>query len=312
MDNYAVQVMSLSQNATERDVRDFFSFSGTVETVELERAGEEAQVAFVTFKEPYAVDTALLLTGATIVDQKVCIVRWGDCEETYDLWRAHSWRLEDGEESEVTPPSGFIQTPREAVTVAQDVVTSMLSKGYVLGKDALSKAKAFDESHQVTASAAAKVASLGQRMGINDRISAGAQCVRSVEERYHVSEKTKAVLRAAEQTASSAGTAVVNSRYFSAGALWVSGVLSKAAKAAADLDTSVLSKGYVLGKDAFSKAKAFDESHQVTASAADKEASLGQRMGINDRISAAAQCLRSVEERYHVSEKIKATLIAAE
>lgn len=129
----------------------------------------------------------------------------------------------------------FIQSPHEAMTIAQDIVTVMLSKGYVLGKDALSKAKAFDESYQVTASAAAKVVSLGQRAGINDKLSAGAECVKSVNERYQVLEKTKAMLSAAEQTASSAGTAVVNSSYFSAGAFWVSDVLSKAAKAAADL-----------------------------------------------------------------------------
>ncbi|GLJ50624.1 hypothetical protein SUGI_1078470 [Cryptomeria japonica] len=204
MENYAIQVVSLSPNATERDVRDFFSYSGTVETVELERVGEDSQVAFVTFQEPYAVETALLLTGATIIDQKVCIVRWGDCEDSFDDWRTHSWRLQHDDEAEVTRSRGFVQNPREAVTVAQDVVSAMLSKGYILGKDALSKAKAFDESHQVTASAAAKVISLGEKI---------------------------------EQTSSSAGSAVVNSRYFSSGALWLSGVLSKAAQAAADLGT---------------------------------------------------------------------------
>ncbi|XP_057815725.2 binding partner of ACD11 1 [Cryptomeria japonica] len=237
MENYAIQVVSLSPNATERDVRDFFSYSGTVETVELERVGEDSQVAFVTFQEPYAVETALLLTGATIIDQKVCIVRWGDCEDSFDDWRTHSWRLQHDDEAEVTRSRGFVQNPREAVTVAQDVVSAMLSKGYILGKDALSKAKAFDESHQVTASAAAKVISLGEKIGINDKLSAAAQCIKSVEERYHVSEKTKAMLSAAEQTSSSAGSAVVNSRYFSSGALWLSGVLSKAAQAAADLGT---------------------------------------------------------------------------
>lgn len=236
MENYTVQVMNLSPNATEQHVRDFFSYSGTVESVELERAGEEAQVAFVTFKEPYAVETAVLLSGATIVDQRVCIVSWGGNEQSFDLWNNPSWRLEH-EFEEDPEASYFARTPGEAVTTAQEVVTSMLSKGYVLGKDALSKAKSFDETHQVTASAAAKVASFGKRIGFNDRISAGAEAVRAMENRYHVTEKTKSVLAVAEQTVSSAGTAVVNSRYFSAGALWVSGFLSKAAQAAADLGT---------------------------------------------------------------------------
>nr|ABR17311.1 unknown [Picea sitchensis] len=233
MQSYTVQVMNLSPNATEQHVRDFFSHSGTIESVELERAGEEAQVAFVTFKEPYAVETAVLMSGATIVDQRVCIVSWGGSEQSFDLWNSPSWRLEH--EYEDPEASYFVRTPGGAATTAQEVVTSMLSKGYVLGKDALSKAKSFDETHQVTASAAAKVASLGKRIGINDKISAGAEAVRAVENKYHVSEKTKSMLLVAEQTVSTAGTAVVNSRYFTAGALWVSGVLEKAAQAAADL-----------------------------------------------------------------------------
>ncbi|XP_059075430.1 binding partner of ACD11 1-like [Cryptomeria japonica] len=111
--------------------------------------------------------------------------------------------------------------------MAQDVVSAILSKWYIWGKDALSKAKAFDESHQVIASAAAKVVSLGHKISINDKLSAGAQCIKSMEERYHVSEETKALLSAVKQTTSSAWSAVVNRKYFSTGALWFSGVKSK-------------------------------------------------------------------------------------
>ncbi|XP_057860664.2 binding partner of ACD11 1 [Cryptomeria japonica] len=164
------------------------------------------------------------LQGETIIDKKVCIVRWGGCEDSFDDWRTHSWRLQHDDEPEVTQSRRFVQNPRGAVTMAQDVVFAMLSKGYILGKDALSKAKAFDESHQVIASVAAKVVSLGQKIGINDKLSAGAQCIKFVEERYHVSEETKAMLSATEQTASSAGSVAVNRKYFSTGALWLSGV----------------------------------------------------------------------------------------
>ena len=40
----------------------------------------------------------------------------------------------------------------------------MLAKGYVLGKDALIKAKAFDEYHGVSATAAAKIAELSDAL----------------------------------------------------------------------------------------------------------------------------------------------------
>lgn len=123
----------------------------------------------------------------------------------------------------------------EAVTVAQEVVKSMLAKGYVLGQDALANAKAFDESHQVSATAAAKVAELNQRIGLTDKISASVEAVRSVDQKYHVSETAKSAASATGRSVAAAANTMVNSSYFSKGALWMSGVLSRAAEAAADL-----------------------------------------------------------------------------
>ncbi|XWS34070.1 hypothetical protein CRYUN_Cryun21dG0007500 [Craigia yunnanensis] len=105
----------------------------------------------------------------------------------------------------------------------------MLDKRYILGKDALSKAKAFDESHQVSATAAAKVAEPSERIGLTEKICVGVDAVRYVNERYHVSENTKSAVCAA------AANTVVSS-YFFKGGLWVSGALDRAAKAASDFD----------------------------------------------------------------------------
>ncbi|RWW23755.1 hypothetical protein GW17_00011983 [Ensete ventricosum] len=128
-------------------------------------------------------------------------------------------------------------TPREAVTMTQEVVKTMLAKGYQLSKDALIKAKAFDESHHVTATAAAMVADLSNRSGLTDKINAGLTAVTSVDERYHLSATTKSVVSATTRTAASITNSVVSSSYFSAGALLVSDALNKAAKVAADLAT---------------------------------------------------------------------------
>lgn len=119
--------------------------------------------------------------------------------------------------------------------MAQEVVKTMMSKGYVLGKDALSKAKEFDQSHQVSATAAAKVAEFTERIGLADKIFAGMEAAKAVDEKYHVSERTKSAVSATGRTAASAANAVVSSSYFSKGALWVSETLNRAAKAAADL-----------------------------------------------------------------------------
>lgn len=119
--------------------------------------------------------------------------------------------------------------------MTQEVVKTMLAKGYVLGKDALSKAKAFDESYHVSATAAAKVAELSKRIGLTDKIYAGVDAVKSVDEKYHVLEITKSAASVTGRTAREAAHSVINSSYFAKGALWVSDALNRAAKVAADL-----------------------------------------------------------------------------
>lgn len=232
---YTAEVTTLSPRATEKDVRDFFSHCGVIEHLEIIRSGEYGCTAYVTFRDAYALETAVLLSGATIVDQSVCITPWGSYADEYDPFSRAAWSNENGSSNMAT--HAFVSSPGEAVTVAQEVVKTMVAKGYDLGKDALSKAKAFDESHGVSATAAAKVAELSNKIGLTDKVYAGVQAVKSVDEKFHVSETTKSAAMFTGRTAAAAASAVVNSSYFSKGALWVSDVLNKAAKAAADLGT---------------------------------------------------------------------------
>nr|CAD1829047.1 unnamed protein product [Ananas comosus var. bracteatus] len=180
---YTVEVTNLSSKVAEKDLYNFFSFSGFIEHIEITRSGDYGSTAYVTFKEPYALETAVLLSGATIVDQPVCITRWGQYEEACNFWDRPSWKVEDDTESSTERSYQFNTTLREAFTMAQDVVKAMLSKGYELSKDAMIKAKAFDESHQVSSTPAAKVAEFGKKVGLTDKIYAGVNTVRSVDER---------------------------------------------------------------------------------------------------------------------------------
>ncbi|KAJ8773777.1 hypothetical protein K2173_006427 [Erythroxylum novogranatense] len=232
---YTVEVTGLSPQTTEQVVYDFFAFSGPIQHVEIVRSGEYACTAYVTFKDAYAQETAVLLSGATILDERVCITRWGHYQDEFDMWNRST--SSPGNETDSSNPqrSQFVQNAGEAVTMAQEVVKTMLAKGYVLGKDALNKAKAFDGSHQVSASATAKVAELSERFGLADKIFAGMEAVKAVDEKYHVSETTKSAVSATGRSAAAAANTVVNSSYFSKGALWVSGALNSAAKVAADL-----------------------------------------------------------------------------
>ncbi|KAK9732446.1 hypothetical protein RND81_04G000800 [Saponaria officinalis] len=223
----SVKVCNLSLGASEQDIKDFFSFSGEIEHVELQSGNERSQTAYVTFKEAQGAETAALLSGATIVDQPVTIALAPDYKPPA-----------------IASPSpmateGNPGTAGSPVQKAEDVVTSMLAKGFVLGKDALNKAKTFDEKHQFTSSAAATVASLDQKIGLSEKISMGTTLVndkmKEVDQKFLVSEKTKSAFQAAEQTVSTAGSAIMKNRYILTGASWVTGAFNRVAKAAEDV-----------------------------------------------------------------------------
>ncbi|CAN7035466.1 hypothetical protein IGI04_032420 [Brassica rapa subsp. trilocularis] len=233
---FGVEVTGLSPAVTEKDLIDFFSFSGAIEDIDIVRSGEQACTAYVMFKDSYSQETAVLLSGATILEQRVCITRWGQHHEEFDFWNATQRGFVDDTNSHPHPQRGEF-TAGEAVTKAQEVVKSMLATGFVLGKDALAiaKAKGFDESHGVSAAAAARVSQLDQRIGLTDKIFAGVEAVRLTDQKYQVSDKARSAVSATGRTAAAAATSVVNSSYFSSGALWLSGALERAAKAASDL-----------------------------------------------------------------------------
>ncbi|KAI3904246.1 hypothetical protein MKW92_041435 [Papaver armeniacum] len=223
-----VKVSNVSLGASEQDIKEFFSFSGDIEYVEIQSENERCQNAYVTFKDPQGADTALLLSGATIVDLSVTITPAPD----YELPPAA-----------LNPPAAReSQTggvPESAVQKAEDVVSSMLAKGFILGKDAVNKAKAFDEKHQFTSTATAKVVSLDQKIGLTEKISMGTtvvnEKVKEMDQKFQVSEKTKSAFAAAEQKVSDAGSAIMKNRYIFTSASWVTGAFSKVAKAAGEV-----------------------------------------------------------------------------
>ncbi|GAB2296453.1 hypothetical protein Dimus_030570 [Dionaea muscipula] len=218
-----VKVSNISLGASQRDITEFFSFSGDIEYVELKSDDEHSQTAYVTFKDSQGAETAVLLTGATIVDKTVNIT----IDPEYQLPPAALARHAEGQGTE------------SALRKAEDVVSSMLAKGYILGKDAVNKAKSFDEKHQLTSTASAKVASLDKKIGFTEKISMGTTVVndkvREVDQKFQVSEKTKSAFAAAEQKVSSAGSAIMKNRYVFTGASWVTGAFNKVAKAAGEV-----------------------------------------------------------------------------
>ncbi|XVF30770.1 hypothetical protein REPUB_Repub16aG0087300 [Reevesia pubescens] len=239
MQTRTVQVKNLSDLASEREIHEFFSFSGDIEHIEIIGEPGQSKTAYVTFKDPKALEIALLLSGATIVDKIVTII----CAENYvPKPEIHEVRTVDNimsitpaehsaEQGRTSPPS----SGRIYVSRAQDVVASMFAKGLAIRQDAVNKAKAFDEKHQLTASASAKVISFDRRVGLTEKLTVGISVVnekvKSVDQRLQVSDKTMAAIFAAERKINNTGSAVKSSRYVNAGTSWLNGAFSKVAKA---------------------------------------------------------------------------------
>ncbi|CAL5025673.1 unnamed protein product [Urochloa decumbens] len=195
------------------------------------QSGDElSQVAYITFKDNQGAETAMLLTGATIVDMAVIVTPATD----YEL---PAYVLADLEPKDTKP---------SALQKAEDIVGTMLAKGFILGRDALDKAKAMDEKHQLTSTATARVSSFDKRIGLSEKISVGTSAVndkvKEMDQKYQVSEKTKSALAAAEQSVSTAGSAIMKNRYVLTGAAWVTGAFSKVTSAANDVGAKAKEK----------------------------------------------------------------------
>ncbi|KAL9665446.1 hypothetical protein QQ045_020866 [Rhodiola kirilowii] len=230
---HTVEVTNLSPAASEKDVNDFFAFCGPIQQVEIIRHGDLGCTAYVTFKDPYSLETALFLNGACLLEQPVCVTRWGHQQDNqYDFWNANQYQ---DYSSSSAPTSQYGPSPGEAVAMAQNAVKTVLTTGYTLGKTAATMAQEYNQSYQLTATATAKVSELTERIGLADKLFAGMEAAKSVDQKYHVTETTKQAVSTASKTAVNAASSVVNSSYFSKGALWMSDALNRAAKAAADV-----------------------------------------------------------------------------
>ncbi|GJN23315.1 hypothetical protein PR202_gb10952 [Eleusine coracana subsp. coracana] len=182
-----------------------------------------------------------LFQGATIVDQIVNITPAEDyiyipvteqqlvANEVTSTSPARTADLEHSAETNDSPTRGVY------VSKAHGVITSVIARGSAMRQDAVNKAKAFDEKHQLRANASARISSFDKRVGLSEKINSGVSVVnekvKSVDQRLQVSDKTMAALLAAERKLNDTGSAVKTNRYVSAGTNWLNGAFSKVAKA---------------------------------------------------------------------------------
>ncbi|KAF7819261.1 binding partner of ACD11 1-like [Senna tora] len=219
MQTRTVQVKNVSDLASEREIHEFFSFSGEIDHVEIHRWGATIvdQLVSITPAENYVPKCEM---------QEVRVV-----ENATNVAPAENVSPNVEEKANPCPASNG----RMYISRAQDVVTSMLAKGSAIRQDAMNKAKAFDERHQFSANASAKVNSFDKRVGLTEKFTVGISVVNEkvkyVDQRLHVSDKTMAAILAAERKLNDTGSAVKTSRYVTAGATWLNGAFGKVARA---------------------------------------------------------------------------------
>ncbi|RLM69893.1 hypothetical protein C2845_PM17G11140 [Panicum miliaceum] len=225
-----IKVTNIPLSATAENMKEFF-FSGEIEFVEMRRDSETSQVAYVTFKEFHGADTALLLSGSSMCgDVPVNITP----VEDYELPPEAYSNEEPGNSSSPGTPTGA------AVRKAEDVVSTMLARGFALSKDALRRARSFDGRHQqLLSSATSRVAYLDRRLGLSDKFSVGTAAARGaargVDERFQVTERAWGAFAAA-------GEVVAGSPYASRGAAWVSAAVGAIARAASEVGAMTMEK----------------------------------------------------------------------
>ncbi|KAI9075025.1 hypothetical protein K1719_043075 [Acacia pycnantha] len=230
-----VKVSNISLATSVKDIRDFFSFSGEIQYIEMLRESERTQASYVTFKESKEADTAVLLTGASIGDHCVSITP-----------------VEDYQLPPHVLPSGPAKKPTPAaVKKAEDVVSTMLAKGFIVGKDAINRAKSFDERHCLTSNASATVASIDHKMRLRDKLSVGTgllnEIVKEMNDKLLISEMTKSAFAAADN----ARSAVVSNPYLLTGASWLSSAYTVIANAVGNV--SMRTKEKVEDADKFGR-----------------------------------------------------------
>jgi|APGre2960657423_1045063.scaffolds.fasta_scaffold268154_1 hypothetical protein len=117
----AVLVTGLTLKVDEGALREFFSYSGEVSSVEL-MDSEGNRSAIVSFTDASALATALLLTGSTIVadDPPITVVA----------------SYKPGESAAAAEEPDLVDLER-----VKEALAGLMARGFLLGKDAVAKAK---------------------------------------------------------------------------------------------------------------------------------------------------------------------------
>jgi len=222
---YGILVSNLDSNVNSTQISNFFSFCGKIISLSL-REKDDSTEAVLFFENEASAKTALLLDNALINDKPMTV-------KTYSKEQQNIHKSEDIEaKKEIasgSEPNVYVKDIEEDNIVNRDTsnrsatatIASIIASGYILGVDALNKAKQFDNEKQISESVSTKtsnfkeqVAQLDRDYGISETASNTSRSLNEqwdqFDQQHKLSENAAAVTSSISDTVSGWGSAVAN------------------------------------------------------------------------------------------------------
>ncbi|KAF8010303.1 hypothetical protein BT93_J1045 [Corymbia citriodora subsp. variegata] len=111
--NLTIQVQNVDPTVTVAELATYFSYCGTVDKIQLHRNKDDTQSAQVTFRQPFAFRTALLLNNATVAGQEIRVSPSEGSTKDLPSIKLEGDTKDDQEQARLVPA---ILRPIEAVT----------------------------------------------------------------------------------------------------------------------------------------------------------------------------------------------------
>lgn len=151
-------------NVPESKIREFFSFCGKINDIEVIDKTEKTKTIHVEFEKPSAVSTALLLNGAEFEGSQIEVREDGSGKTT----AAGSGEEASGSAEKDVSGEGDIDQESKPKSA---IIAELLANGYVLQSSLVDRAVAFDQQH-----------------GLTDRFR---NFISGLDQKYHLQEKNQ-------------------------------------------------------------------------------------------------------------------------
>jgi len=186
----AILVTNLDQNVEKKQLSDFFSFCGRITSLTVRRKDDDAE-AILYFESEAAAKTALLLTNALINDRPIIVQAY-----TVQKQQEHveeNQQIREDKQQGVEPTVFVSEMQKDDITQrptnagnhrsATATLASLVASGYILGVDALDRARRIDQENGISRSVTQGASQLKER-------------ARGLDEQYKVSETAETTSRA--------------------------------------------------------------------------------------------------------------------